>query len=134
MARRRRCRRHHRHRSDRPGGGAQGVTLRTCAATDGVGGLLVVRCRWYFGAPRTTENRQPDTLLRNCSENAGTVIKALCIVLALVAILAILWMVARMPGRSFRGAAPLPDAPLQLLREALHRDVVQLAGTIGERN
>ncbi len=61
-------------------------------------------------------------------------IKALCIVLALVAILAILWMVARMPGCSFRGTAPLPDAALQLLREALHRDVVQLAGAIGERN
>jgi len=62
------------------------------------------------------------------------VIKALCIVLALVAILAILWMVARMPGRSFRGKVPGPDAALQVLREALRRDVVELAGTIGERN
>jgi hypothetical protein len=62
-------------------------------------------------------------------------IKALCIVLALVAILAILWMVAvRMPGRSFRGTAPAPDATFEMLRDALRRDVEYLAGPIGERN
>lgn len=61
--------------------------------------------------------------------------KTLIIVLALiVVILAILALLLRMPGRSFRGSAPPLDAAQQLLQDALRRDVTHLAGGIGERN
>jgi hypothetical protein len=61
--------------------------------------------------------------------------KTFLIVLLLIVVIAtIVVLVLRMPGRSFRGATPPLDARQQALREALHRDVVHLAGRIGERN
>jgi Zn-dependent M28 family amino/carboxypeptidase len=48
-----------------------------------------------------------------------------------IAIAIVLVLVMRMPGRSFRGVPPPANAAL---REALRRDVTQLAGTLGERN
>jgi hypothetical protein len=53
------------------------------------------------------------------------------IVVVTAAVAALLYRMLRMPGRSFRGAAP--PAERQLVDE-LRRDVYTLAGTIGERN
>jgi hypothetical protein len=53
----------------------------------------------------------------------------------LVASLAALltWMIA-MPGSSFHGPLPPPDALETRLAESLHADVSEIAGSIGERN
>ena len=61
--------------------------------------------------------------------------KTLLIVLGLIVVVAaILALAMKMPGRSFRGSAPPLDAGQRALRDALQRDVVHMAGTIGERN
>jgi hypothetical protein len=44
------------------------------------------------------------------------------------------WMMIRMPGKSYRGAAPALDDDLAGLRDELRRHVEKLAGDIGERN
>ena len=56
------------------------------------------------------------------------------LVLVVIALVAAWGFLIRMPGRSFRGTPPpLTEAQIAL-REALRRDVMMLAGTIGERN
>lgn len=61
--------------------------------------------------------------------------KTFLVVLALIIVIAaILVLLLKMPGRSFRGTAPPLDARQQALRDALRRDIVHLAGSIGERN
>jgi acetylornithine deacetylase/succinyl-diaminopimelate desuccinylase-like protein len=59
---------------------------------------------------------------------------ALCVLIAVVAILALLWWFGmRMPGKNISKAAPL--SPYEItLREELRADVQKLAGEIGERN
>jgi hypothetical protein len=58
--------------------------------------------------------------------------KKMWIVVTILVVLAIVFFLAmKMPGRSFSGD-PRPAGPA--LRDALRRDVTQLAGTIGERN
>jgi len=59
---------------------------------------------------------------------------ALRVLIAVVAILALLWWFGvKMPGKNISKAAPLsPDEVT--LREELHADVQKLAGEIGERN
>jgi hypothetical protein len=44
------------------------------------------------------------------------------------------WVMVLMPGRSFRGPLPPPTAQEVSLSAELRRDVVKLAGEIGERN
>jgi hypothetical protein len=60
------------------------------------------------------------------------------IVIAAIAVIAslalVLFLLMRMPGRSFAGSAPPLDDAHHALRDALRRDVTRLAGTIGERN
>jgi len=56
---------------------------------------------------------------------------AIAVVLIALAAVAILYILFRMPGRSYRGAAP--PAQRELVEE-LRRDVYALAGTIGQRN
>src|SRR5436190_1124429 len=59
---------------------------------------------------------------------------ALRVVIALVAVLALLWWFGmRMPGKNISKTAALSPDEIAL-REALHADVQKLAGEIGERN
>jgi peptidase M28-like protein len=59
---------------------------------------------------------------------------ALRVIVAVVAVLALLWWFGvRMPGKSISKAAPLSADEVQL-REELRADVQKLAGEIGERN
>ena len=59
---------------------------------------------------------------------------ALRVVIAVVAILALLWWFAmRMPGKNISKAAPLSPDEI-ILREELRSDVQKLGGEIGERN
>ena len=61
--------------------------------------------------------------------------KTLIIILGLIVVVAtILALLMKMPGRSFRGSAPPLDAAQLARRDALHRDLTHIAGTIGERN
>jgi hypothetical protein len=54
--------------------------------------------------------------------------------LLLVAWAAPRWCAIRMPGQSHQGALPPLTVPQQSLRDALRRDVRELAGNIGDRN
>jgi hypothetical protein len=61
-------------------------------------------------------------------------LSALRILIAIVAVLALLWWFGvRMPGKNISSAAPLSSAEIKL-RDELIADVQTLAGQIGERN
>ena len=65
---------------------------------------------------------------------AKIVYSALCIIIAVAAILALLWWFGvRMPGKNVSKAGPLSRDEVAL-REELRTDVQKLAGEIGERN
>ena len=62
-------------------------------------------------------------------------VKTLLIVLGLiVVVVTILALLRKLPGRSFNNTSPSLGAGQLPLRDALHRDVTHIAGTIGERN